>query len=103
MLIPSSDLGPEFQIDQDTINVVEQVSLLRCQNKQDRDRLGEAVRLASHLLNVDTSSVEPLVHIHETENCPLREDMSTIRPGVKRKLLNLSSNMQEDYYIVPGK
>ena len=77
--------------------------MLRCQNKQDRDRLGEAVRLASHLLNVDTSSVEPLVHIHETDNCPLREDISTILPDVKYKLLNLTNNMQEDFYIVPGK
>jgi len=103
VLSPSSSFGQKLKVDQDTLNMVEQASLLRCQNKQDMVRLGDATRLASHLLSVDTSSVEPLVHIHEAKICPLREDVPNIRRDVRGKLLNLASDTWEDYYVVPGK
>ena len=101
--VPSSDFALDLQIDRGTLSKVEQVSLLKCRDKQDRDRLVEAVKLGSLLLDVDTCSVKPLVYINETGNCPLRDDVPFLKPDIKGKLLRLADDVREDYYVVPQK
>ena len=98
--VPSSDFK---QVDTITLSMVEQVSLVRCHTRQDVNRLVEAVRLASVLAKVDTEGVEPLFYTLEEKNCPAREDVPNLLPGVKKKLLSLSVVVDEDYYVVPGR
>ena len=78
--------------------------MLRFQTKEDTERLIEAVRLASYLGRVDTSGVEPLVYIlGDKTTCPVREDVPKLQPDTKKKLLNLATVVEEDYYVAPGK
>ena len=96
-------LGTDIvEVDTATLSLVEQVSLVRCQSRGDRDRLCEAVRLAMVLSQVDTKAVEPQYYTLEDEKCPVREDVPKLKHDCKSRLMKLPAMVEEDYFVTPG-
>lgn len=86
--------------DQDLINHLERLSLVRFSNEEAVAHLRMAVRYANQLMQLNTEGVEPLETVLEDLECPLRDDVidETIK---KEEVLMNAEELVEDYFVTP--
>jgi len=90
----------KVRISPETVEHLERLALVDFANVKGIERLEDAIDLANKIVDVDTTGVEPLYTLLENETLRLRED-EAVDPNCKRKLLNLSALIEEDYYVAP--
>ena len=63
--IEEKNLPPRTKIDQETIELLERLSLVDFANKKGIDRLEDAIRFADQIRVIDTTGVEPMITVLE--------------------------------------
>lgn len=98
--IDPEQMPKETAIDQNTIDLLERLSLVDFNNKAGIERLSHAVRFADQLFLVNTEGVEPMDSVLEDRPLYLRTDM--VSDGNKQKeILQHAKVIEEDYYVAP--
>jgi aspartyl-tRNA(Asn)/glutamyl-tRNA(Gln) amidotransferase subunit C len=64
-LLEESKLPPRTKINQETIELLERLSLVDFANKKGIERLEDAVRFADQICVIDTTGVEPMISVLE--------------------------------------
>ncbi|XP_045478416.1 glutamyl-tRNA(Gln) amidotransferase subunit C, mitochondrial [Harmonia axyridis] len=88
------------KIDQETVNLLERLSLVDCANENSLKLIENAVNFASVIHSVDTEGVEPLVTVSEDRPLALREDI-VLEDFCKEQILSNAKLTEEDYFVVP--
>jgi aspartyl-tRNA(Asn)/glutamyl-tRNA(Gln) amidotransferase subunit C len=60
-----NNLPPGTKIDQETIELLERLSLVDFANKKGIERLEDAIRFADQIRVIDTTGVEPMISVLE--------------------------------------
>lgn len=89
-----------IEIDLETVQQLERLSLVDFANSAGVERLEAAIELADQIRSVDTEGVEPLYSVLEDEHLVLRED-EAVDPENRKMLLELATKTEEDYYLAP--
>ncbi|XP_018524165.1 glutamyl-tRNA(Gln) amidotransferase subunit C, mitochondrial [Lates calcarifer] len=98
--VPEDQLPPPSEIPADLVDKLERLALVDFRTKQGLDCLEKAIRFADQLHVVDTSSVEPMDSVLEDRALYLRDD--AVKEGdCAEKLLQLSKNTVEEYFVAP--
>lgn len=98
--VPEDQLPPPAQIPPDLVDKLERLALVDFRTKQGLACLEKAIRFADQLHVVDTSGVEPMHSVLEDRSLTLRDD--TVMEGdCAEKLLQLSKNTVEEYFVAP--
>jgi aspartyl-tRNA(Asn)/glutamyl-tRNA(Gln) amidotransferase subunit C len=63
--IEEHNLPPATKINQETIELLERLSLVDFANKKGIDRLEDAIRFADQIRVIDTTDVEPMITVLE--------------------------------------
>uniref|UniRef100_A0A8C6V4M1 Glutamyl-tRNA(Gln) amidotransferase subunit C, mitochondrial n=1 Tax=Neogobius melanostomus TaxID=47308 RepID=A0A8C6V4M1_9GOBI len=93
-------LPPPTTVLPDLVDKLERLALVDFRTKQGLDCLEKAIRFADQLHVVDTSGVEPMVSVLEDRALYLRRDVVT-EGECADKLLELSQNTLEEYFVAP--
>uniref|UniRef100_A0A2R5LDV8 Glutamyl-tRNA(Gln) amidotransferase subunit C, mitochondrial n=1 Tax=Ornithodoros turicata TaxID=34597 RepID=A0A2R5LDV8_9ACAR len=94
----TADAEP-VKLDQDTVELLERLSLVDFSNAEAVVRLEEAINFASAILAVDTTNVEPM--ITPLENVPLRlRDDVAVQCSAEDILKNAKKTV-EGYFVAP--
>lgn len=98
--VPEAQLPPPAQISPDVVDKLERLALVDFRTKEGLACLEKAIRFADQLHVVDTSGVEPMHSVLEDRALKLRDD--TVMEGdCAEKLLQLSKNTVEEYFVAP--
>ena len=98
--IPPEKLPKPTQIDDETIEHLERLSLVNFANIAGIRRLEEAIKFADQIRVVDTSNVEPLVNVLEDFPLVLRDDEVT-EGNVRSAILQNAAVTEDDYFVAP--
>lgn len=88
-----------MKLDQDTVELLERLSLVDFSNAESVVRLEEAVNFASAILSVDTTGVEPMVTPLEDMPLKLRDDIA-VQCSAQAILKNAKKTV-EGYFVAP--
>ena len=66
-LIDNTKLPPRTKIDQNTIALLERLSLVDCANRKGIETLEDAIAFADQILQVNTEGVQPLITVLEDQ------------------------------------
>uniref|UniRef100_A0A0N5ATL0 Glutamyl-tRNA(Gln) amidotransferase subunit C, mitochondrial n=1 Tax=Syphacia muris TaxID=451379 RepID=A0A0N5ATL0_9BILA len=89
---------PEF--DQELVNHLERMSLVRFSNEEAVAHLRMAVRYANQLMQLDIENVKPLETVLEDLECPLRDDIADETLDRNDVLSNAEVTF-EGYFVTP--
>lgn len=98
--VPEDQLPPPAQISPDLVDKLERLALVDFRTKEGLACLEKAIRFADQLHVVDTSGVEPMHSVLEERSLKLRDD-TVMEGGCAEKLLQLSKNTVEEYFVAP--
>lgn len=87
-------------IDNETIELIERLSLVKFSSEVGIRRLADAVRFADQLKAVDTTGVQPLYSVQENRSLPLRSDVYT-ETNCQEQLLATAAKLEEEYFVAP--
>ena len=79
---------------------LERLSLVDFADLKGVARLGEAVKLAGAVVDVDTTGVEPLYSTLELETLPVRQDLG-LPPKNRSQLMSNAVLTEEEYFVAP--
>lgn len=92
-------LPPETKIDQNTIELLERLSLVDFANERGIEQLEESIRFADQIRLVDTTDVDPLITVLDM-SLYLRDDKVT--EGNSRKdVMTNATVTEEEYFVAP--
>lgn len=87
-------------INQQTIQLLERLSLVNLDSKEALGTLEDSIVFASRILPIDTNGVEPLYCVLEQEKLALRTD--TIDDGnLQTEVLQNAALVEEEYFVAP--
>lgn len=98
--IEEHNLPPPTRINQETIELLERLSLVDFANKKGIDRLEDAIRFADQIRVIDTAGVEPMITVLEDRTLHLRDDIVTDGNCRKAVLANAAVT-EEEYFVAP--
>lgn len=106
-LLPSADdvVGTKggtspITINQQTVQLLERLSLVNLDSKEALDTLQDSIEFASRILPIATDSVEPLYSVLEQEKLALRTD--TVDDGDRQtEVLQNAALVEEEYFVAP--
>ncbi|XP_077378461.1 glutamyl-tRNA(Gln) amidotransferase subunit C, mitochondrial [Festucalex cinctus] len=98
--IPEDQLPPPTRVEANLVDKLERLALVDFRTKEGLACLEKAIRFADQLHVVDTSGVEPMDSVLEDRVLYLRDD-DVIEGNHAEKLLQLSKNTVEEYYVAP--
>ncbi|XP_054467318.1 glutamyl-tRNA(Gln) amidotransferase subunit C, mitochondrial isoform X2 [Anoplopoma fimbria] len=99
-LIAEDQLPPPAYIPADLVDKLERLALVDFRTKQGLACLEKAIRFADQLHVLDTSGVEPMDSVLEDTALTLRDD-AVMEGDCAEKLLQLSKNTVEEYFVAP--
>ncbi|XP_047106213.1 glutamyl-tRNA(Gln) amidotransferase subunit C, mitochondrial [Schistocerca piceifrons] len=92
-------LPPETKIDQNTIELLERLSLVDFANERGIEQLEEAIRFADQIRLVDTTDVDPLITVLDM-SLYLRDDKVT-EGNLRKDVMANASVTEEEYFVAP--
>ncbi|XP_058491336.1 glutamyl-tRNA(Gln) amidotransferase subunit C, mitochondrial [Solea solea] len=98
--VPEHQLPPPTEIPADLVDKLERLALVDFRTKQGLECLEKAIRFADQLHVVDTTGIEPMDSVLEDRALYLRDDAVT-DGNCAEKLLHLSKNTVEEYFVAP--
>ena len=90
----------EEEVATSMVKHLERLSLVDFADLKGVARLGEAVKLAGAVVDVDTTGVEPLYSTLELETLPVRQDLG-LPPENRRLLMSNAVLTEEEYFVAP--
>uniref|UniRef100_A0A182SGM5 Glutamyl-tRNA(Gln) amidotransferase subunit C, mitochondrial n=1 Tax=Anopheles maculatus TaxID=74869 RepID=A0A182SGM5_9DIPT len=104
--VPTADAGsakgqtPFIIINQQTVQLLERLSLVNLDSKEALKTLQDSIEFASRILPIDTNDVEPLYSVLELEKLALRTD--TVDDGDRQmEILQNAALVEEEYFVAP--
>lgn len=104
--VPKADAGsakgqtPLIAINQQTVQLLERLSLVNLDSKEALKTLQDSIEFASRILPIDTNGVEPLYSVLEREKLALRTD--TVDDGDRQpEILQNAALVEEEYFVAP--
>ncbi|CAK1547141.1 unnamed protein product [Leptosia nina] len=91
---------PKTNLDQNTIALLERLSLVKFDTNQGKKVLEDSIDFASKILHIDTTEVEPLYTVLENENLKLRNDVIT-QGNCQVDILKNAVLKDDDYFVAP--
>lgn len=98
--VEEHNLPPRTKINQETIELLERLSLVDFANKKGINRLEDAIRFADQIRVIDTTDVEPMITALEDRTLHLRDDIVTDGNCCKAILANAAVT-EEGYFVAP--
>lgn len=90
-----------LKIDAKTIEHLERLSLVDFANREDIQRLEDAVQFANRIHSVDTTDVKPLINVLSEEYIQsVREDCVT-EGNIREEILSNATVTEEEYFFAP--
>ncbi|XP_050074049.1 glutamyl-tRNA(Gln) amidotransferase subunit C, mitochondrial-like [Anopheles maculipalpis] len=87
-------------INQQTVQLLERLSLVNLDSKQALETLQDSIEFASRIIPIDTDDVEPLYSVLEREKLALRTD--TVDDGDRQtEVLQNAALVEEEYFVAP--
>lgn len=91
---------PFITINQQTVQLLERLSLVNLDNTEALKTLQDSIEFASRILPIDTNGVEPLYSVLEQEKLALRTD--TVDDGDRQmEILQNAALVEEEYFVAP--
>ncbi|KAK7598284.1 hypothetical protein V9T40_006519 [Parthenolecanium corni] len=90
----------EKKLDDETIKLLETLSLVNFESKEHIQVVEDAINFASKIQSVNTDNVEPLISVLENETLKLRED-KVIEGNCRKEILLNAAAVEEDYFVAP--
>lgn len=87
----------KIPVEQDTILLLERLSLVNFANDQGVQRLTEAIEFAQPLKEVETNGIEPMFTVLDDESLRLAPD----EIGGHENVLKSASLVEENYFVAP--
>ncbi|PSN32853.1 Glutamyl-tRNA(Gln) amidotransferase subunit C [Blattella germanica] len=98
--IDEKDLPSRTVIDQETVELLERLSLVNFASEAGVKSLEEAIRFADQIRIIDTSGVEPLISVLEDRTIYLREDKVT-EGNCRNEIMANAAVTEEEYFVAP--
>lgn len=92
---------PRILIDDETIRLLERLSLVDFANIQGVRRLEDAINFAEPIQDLDTTGVEPMYTVLENEYLNLRADELDKNLPSREDILSNAVLTEEDYFVAP--
>ncbi|KAJ6639582.1 Glutamyl-tRNA(Gln) amidotransferase subunit C, mitochondrial [Pseudolycoriella hygida] len=89
-----------IKIDEDTIQLLERLSLVNLDSKEAINTLEDSIEFASKILHIDTTNVEPLYTVLEYQNLYLRKDIVN-EGNCSEAILSNAKVTEEGYFVAP--
>ncbi|XP_055677163.1 glutamyl-tRNA(Gln) amidotransferase subunit C, mitochondrial [Lutzomyia longipalpis] len=93
-------LKPKISIDEDTIHLLERLSLVNIESKEALKIVEDSIAFADQILDIDTEGVEPLYTVLEDCDLSLREDKVT-DGNIREDVLKNAFVTEEEYFVAP--
>uniref|UniRef100_A0A914VBA4 Glutamyl-tRNA(Gln) amidotransferase subunit C, mitochondrial n=1 Tax=Plectus sambesii TaxID=2011161 RepID=A0A914VBA4_9BILA len=98
--IDETKVKPAPELNQELVDHLERLSLVRFSNEEAVHHLRKAIHFANRLKLVDTTNVKPMESVLEEMTCPLREDV--VNDGnIREQVLCNATNRVEEYFVTP--
>ncbi|XP_055699588.1 glutamyl-tRNA(Gln) amidotransferase subunit C, mitochondrial [Phlebotomus papatasi] len=91
---------PKISIDEDTIHLLERLSLVNIDSKEALKIVEDSITFADKILDINTEGVEPLYTVLEDCDLELREDKVT-DGNIREEVLKNASVTEEEYFVAP--
>ncbi|KDR10286.1 glutamyl-tRNA(Gln) amidotransferase subunit C, mitochondrial isoform X2 [Zootermopsis nevadensis] len=99
-LTDENNLPPQTKINQETIELLERLSLVDFANKRGIERLEDAIKFADLIRGIDTSGVEPMISVLEDRTLYLRDDIVT-EGNCRKEVMSNAAVTEEEYFVAP--
>ncbi|XP_059612497.1 glutamyl-tRNA(Gln) amidotransferase subunit C, mitochondrial [Phlebotomus argentipes] len=90
----------KVSIDEDTIHLLERLSLVNIESKEALRVVEDSIAFADKILDINTEGVEPLYTVLEDCDLELREDKVT-DGNIREEVLKNASVTEEEYFVAP--
>ncbi|XP_058445307.1 glutamyl-tRNA(Gln) amidotransferase subunit C-1, mitochondrial [Malaya genurostris] len=98
--ITSGTVPSRIEVDEQTVQLLERLSLVDLDSKEAHKTLEDSIEFASRILTIDTEGVEPLYTVLEGQKLSLRED-SVTDGNIQSDVLSNASITEEEYFVAP--
>ncbi|GFU28057.1 glutamyl-tRNA(Gln) amidotransferase subunit C [Trichonephila clavipes] len=87
-------------VSKDIVESLERLALVDFSTEAGIQRLDQSIKFADRLMEVDTSSVEPLISTVYDRNENLRDD-KPVDKSYRKELMKICPTSEEFYYVAP--
>nr|CAI5823091.1 unnamed protein product [Callosobruchus analis] len=92
--------SPKVRIDNETIALLERLSLVDCENEQAVKTIESALEFAEQIFEVDTTNVDPLITVLENKPLVVREDV-VVEGDCRDEILKNAAVTEDHYFVAP--